>query len=58
MSPILTIAGNNRRAVLRSAARTRKLGGYWHQSSASTKVLKYPKCIHVVVVDRIERRKG
>jgi hypothetical protein len=54
--PTLTITGNNRRAVLRSAERTMKLGGYWHRSP-----MKNKKSINgwpTITVDRIERRKG
>ena len=51
----VTITGNNRRAVLRSAERTMKLGGYWHRSP-----MKNKKSINgwpTITLDRIERRK-
>jgi hypothetical protein len=53
--PTLTITGNNRHSVMAAAARTRRLGGYWHQSKMRSDILLSTRW--VITLDRIDRRK-
>jgi hypothetical protein len=62
LGPTVTITGNNRSAVLSSAARARRLGGYWHQRAMfvnpgiSMQQGFYTE--YTITLDRIERRRG
>jgi len=61
-APTITITGNNRSAVLSSAARTRRLGGYWHQSPMTSNhheiIGRCKLAEYSITLDRIERRRG
>jgi hypothetical protein len=58
----VTITGNNRSAVLSSAARARRLGGYWHQRAMFVNpVISMQQGFYTeytITLDRIERRRG
>jgi len=62
LGPTVTITGNNRSAVLSSAARTRRLGGYWHQSPMTSNhheiIGRCKLAEYSITLDRIERRRG